>query len=63
MFNTAKFGFARLEVEFAGFLITDEGIKPVAKYTEAIIDFPTPTNISELRAWYGYVNQVTYCFC
>jgi hypothetical protein len=42
VFNPAKFGFARQEVEFAGFLITDEGIK---------------------QAWYGLVNQVTYCFC
>ena len=50
-------------MEFARFLITDEGIKPVAKYTEAIMEFPAPTNISELRACYGLVNQVTYCFC
>ena len=50
-------------MEFAGFLITDEGIKPAAKYTEAIMDFPMPTNISEVRAWYGPVNQVKYCFC
>ena len=27
------------------------------------MEFPTPTNISEVRAWYGLVNQVTYCFC
>ena len=40
--------------EFAGFLIADEGIKLGAKYTEAII---------EVRAWYGVINQVTYCFC
>ena len=26
-------------------------------------DFPTPRNISEVRAWYGLVNQVAYCFC
>ena len=45
------------------FLITDEGIKPAAKYTDAINEFPTPTNNSEVRAWYGLVNQVTYCFC
>ena len=65
MFNLTKFRFARQEVEFAGFLITDKGIKPVAKYTEAIIikEFPTHSNISEVQAWYGLVYQVTYCFC
>ena len=55
--------FARQEVEFAGFLITETGIKPAAKYTEAIREFPTSTNITEVRGWYGLVNQVTYCFC
>ena len=60
IFNPAKFQFATREVEFAGFLITDEGIKPAAKYTETIMDFPTQNNITEVRAWYGLVNQVTY---
>ena len=54
---------ARREVEFAGFLITEDRIKPAAKYTAAIRHFPTPSNISEVRSWYGLVNPVTYCFC
>ena len=53
------FKFARREVEFAGFLITEDGIKPAAKYTAAIRDFPTPSNISEVRLWYGLVNHVS----
>ena len=63
VFNSDKFRFTRREVEFAGFLITEDGIKPAAKYTTAIRDFSTPRNISEVRSWYGLVNQVTYCFC
>ena len=63
MFNPAKFQFARREVEFAGCLITEEGIKPAVKYTEAIMDYPTPTSITEVRVWYGLINQVTFCFC
>ena len=62
-FNAEKFKFARKEVEFAGFMITEDGIKPAAKYTASINDFPTHSNISEVRAWYGLVNQVAYCFC
>ena len=59
VFNPNKFRFARREVEFAGFLITEDGIKPAAKYTAAIRDFPTPSNISEVRLWYGLVNHVS----
>ena len=63
MFNAEKFKFARKEVEFARFRITEDGIKPAAKYTASIKDFPTPSNISEVRAWYRLMNQVAYCFC
>ena len=43
---------------------TEEGdkLKSAAKYTASIRDFPTPTNISDARSWYGLVNQVAYCF-
>ena len=44
-------------------MITEDGIKPAAKYTASINDFPTPSIISEMRAWYRLVNQVAYCFC
>ena len=42
--------FAKETLEFAGFKITMEGIKPKDKYVEAIRNFPTPTNISEVRS-------------
>ena len=48
VFNSEKFRFARREVEFGG-------IKPPAKYTAAIRDFPTPCNISEVGSWYGHL--------
>ena len=48
--------------EFAGFEITSKGIKPTAKYIESIRNFPTPSNISEVRAWFGLINQVAYSF-
>jgi hypothetical protein len=44
--SSDKFVFAKETVEFAGFEITMEGIKPI----EAIRNFPTPTNISEVRS-------------
>ena len=30
--------------------------------TEAILNFPTPTNITGVRSWLGLVNQVSYAF-
>ena len=63
VFNAEKFKFARMEVEFAGLMITEDGIKPAAKYTASIKDFTTTSNISEVRVWFGLENQVAYCFC
>jgi hypothetical protein len=62
VFSPDKFTFAKETVEFAGFEITNEGIKPTDKYIEAIRNFPTPTNISEVRSWFGLINQVAYSF-
>lgn len=62
VFNPDKFKFACDEVEFAGFIITADGIKPSKKMTEAILNFPTPTNITGVRSWFGLVNQVSYAF-
>ena len=62
VFSPEKFEFAKETVEFAGFKITMEGIKPTDRYVEAIRNFPTPTNISEVRSWFGLINQVAYSF-
>ena len=32
------------------------------KYLRAILDFPTPRNITDVRSWFGLVNQVSYAF-
>ena len=58
--NPQKFQFCHREVEFAGFLITEEDVKPLPKYLDAIREFPRPTNISEIRSWFGLVNQVSH---
>ena len=42
VFNAEKIKFARKEVEFAGFMITEDGIKPAAKYTDSITTSPLP---------------------
>ena len=51
------------EVEFAGFTVTMDSVKPSEKYLKAIKEFPTPKNITGIRSWFGVVQQVAYAFC
>ena len=55
-----KFQFSSHEIDFAGFRVTDSEVKPLPKYLDAIRDFPRPTNISDIRSWFGLVNQVAH---
>ena len=57
-----KFVFAADEVEFAGFSITPSAVKPSRRFYEAILGFPTPKNITDIRSWFGLINQVSYAF-
>ena len=62
VFSPSKFAFAREEVEFAGIVIRNVGIKPTQKYMQAFETFPTPRNIHDIRSWFGLIIQVAYCF-
>ena len=62
VFNRKKFCFAKEEVEFAGFLITNSEVKPSQKILASISDFPVPKTISDIRGWFGLVNQVAPFF-
>ena len=58
--NPEKFVFGAKTVTFAGFEITEDSVRPGDKFLRAIREFPTPTCITDIRAWYGLVNQVSY---
>ena len=62
VFNPKKFQFAEDKVEFAGFRIMADSVKPMKKMTGAILNFPTTTNITGIRSWFGLINQVSYAF-
>ena len=62
VFNPEKFKFARETVEFAGFDVTMDGYKPAESTLSAIKNFPTPTSVTDVRSWFGLVNQVAYTF-
>ena len=60
--NPEKFVFGQETVEFAGFEITADSVRPCRKFLDAIIDFPQPKNITDIRSWFGLINQVSYAF-
>ena len=60
--NPSKFVFAKPTVEFAGFIISPNTVKPCSRMFEAISNFPTPKNITDVRSWFGLTNQVSYAF-
>ncbi|KAK3719595.1 hypothetical protein QZH41_015737, partial [Actinostola sp. cb2023] len=56
--NPDKFQFAGRSVDFAGFRVSATAIEPLPKYLDAIRDFPSPTSTTDIRSWFGLVNQV-----
>ena len=60
--NPSKFKFGADIVEFAGFEITTANVRSSQTLVRAITDFPTPQNITDIRSWFGLVNQVSYAF-
>ena len=60
--NPKKFKFAKDEVEFAGFNISRDSIRPIPTFLKAVKNFPQPKNITDIRSWFGLVNQAAYTF-
>ena len=56
--NPDKFQFSRECVDFAGFRVSNTSTEPLPKYIDAINDFPTPKSITDIRSWFGLVNQL-----
>ena len=59
-----KFQFCCREVEFAGYHLGWENYMPSASTVAAIREFPMPEKptITDIRAWFGLVNQVSPFF-
>ena len=62
VFNVKKFVFAEETCEFAGFELTQDGYRPPKRILESISSFPTPTSVTDVKSWFGLVNQVAYAF-
>lgn len=48
-----KSEFLRTEVEFLGFIVSENGLKPNMKKVECIRNYPEPKNLKDLRAFLG----------
>ena len=57
--NAQKLQLAKETVKFAGFIVSKEGYRPDPQLTKALSAFPTPKNITEVRSFFGLVNQVS----
>ena len=60
--NPEKFQFAETEVDFLGFRLTATGPRPSDEFLNGIRNFPTPANITDVRSWFGAINQISYSF-
>ncbi len=53
--NAAKSSFCAHEIEYLGYILTREGIKPQSKKVQAILTLNLPDNIKESRHFLGMV--------
>lgn len=56
LLNTSKCIFGVEEVTFLGYSISEKGAKPLDTKVQAVRDFPTPTNVRQLRGFLGMLN-------
>ncbi len=57
--NAEKSIFCTLEIEYLGYILTRDGIKPQSNKVQAILAIQPPTNVKELRHFLGLVQY--YC--
>ena len=62
LFHPGKFQFCKKEVDFVGLVVGDTGVRPPQEFFESIRGFPTPQNITDVRAWFGMIAQVSFAF-
>lgn len=54
--NPSKCVFAAAEVKFLGYIVNKEGTRPLADKVKAIVDFPRPEVVKQLRRFLGMIN-------
>jgi hypothetical protein len=59
--NVAESSFCAHEIEYLGYILTREGIKPQPKKVQAILTLYPPNNIKELRHFLVRYNTTGTC--
>ena len=54
----SKSQIAVREADFGGFHLSERGIQCSFDLLKSIWDFPRPKNLTDLRSWFGLVNQL-----
>ena len=54
--NGLKSFFGRSELEYLGYMLTQNGVKPVQKKVEAMLKIAPPKTVKQLRSFLGAVN-------
>jgi transposase InsO family protein len=54
-----KFQFCESALEFAGFIVSQHGYEVSPSITKAITNFPPPSSRTDLRSFFGLVNQLS----
>ena len=54
--SASKCCLFRPEVEYLGHMVGREGVKPLQKNVQAVLDYPKPTTVKQLRSFNGMVN-------
>ena len=57
--NRDKFRFCLSEIDFGGFHLSPDGYRISDNITQAINSFPVPSSRTDLRSFFGLVNQLT----
>lgn len=54
-FNPSKFQFRVREVKYVGLIVSEDGLRPDPDKIKAILDMPTPTDVSGVRRLLGMI--------
>lgn len=54
--NADKCVFAQPQVEFLGYLVDKNGLRPVSSRVQAVLDFKKPTTVKDLRRFLALIN-------
>ena len=54
--NPKKCNFVKQKVEYLGHVVTSDGISPNLDKVRVVQEFPTPSNLKELRNFLGLAN-------